>query len=32
VGAPDKLRAATGWRPRRSLDDIIDDLLHAEAH
>jgi GDP-D-mannose dehydratase len=32
VGAPDKLCAATGWRPRRSLDDIIDDLLHAEAH
>lgn len=29
VGSPEKLIQATGWRPRRSRDDIIDDLLHA---
>ncbi|MDE3126631.1 MAG: GDP-mannose 4,6-dehydratase [Gemmatimonadota bacterium] len=29
VGSPAKLTQATGWRPRRSRDDIIDDLLHA---
>lgn len=27
VGDSSKLQRATGWRPRRSLDDIIDDLL-----
>lgn len=32
VGDPGKLRDAVGWRPAHSLDDIIDDLLHAEAH
>ena len=32
VGDAGKLRAATGWRPVHTLDDIIDDLLHAEAH
>lgn len=29
VGSPDKLRAATGWSPVRTRDDIIDDLIHA---
>lgn len=29
VGSPDKLRAATGWAPARTRDDIIDDLIHA---
>jgi len=29
VGDNSKLRGATGWRPRRTIDDIIDDLLNA---
>lgn len=29
VGDPRKLQRATDWRATRSLDDIIDDLLHA---
>jgi GDP-4-dehydro-6-deoxy-D-mannose reductase len=29
VGSAAKLRAATGWEPRRTLDDCIDDLIHA---
>jgi GDP-4-dehydro-6-deoxy-D-mannose reductase len=29
VGANAKLRRATGWAPRRSREDIIDDLIHA---
>lgn len=29
VGDPGKLRAATGWSPRRSHTDIITDLLNA---
>jgi GDP-4-dehydro-6-deoxy-D-mannose reductase len=29
VGSNRKLRDATGWLPRRSRDDIIDDLIHA---
>jgi GDP-4-dehydro-6-deoxy-D-mannose reductase len=29
VGNNAKLRQATGWTPERSIDDIIDDLLHA---
>jgi len=32
VGNPNKLQRATDWRPLRTLDDIIDDLIHAEAH
>ena len=32
VGDPRKLQHATGWRAMRSLDDIIDDLLHAETY
>jgi GDP-4-dehydro-6-deoxy-D-mannose reductase len=32
VGSPEKLIQATGWRPRHSRDDIIDDLLHAATH
>lgn len=29
VGDPAKLRALTGWTPRHSLDDCIDDLINA---
>ena len=29
VGDNSKLRNATGWTPTHSLDDIIDDLIHA---
>jgi GDP-4-dehydro-6-deoxy-D-mannose reductase len=29
VGSNNKLRRATGWAPRRTVDDIIDDLIHA---
>ncbi|HVA56740.1 MAG TPA: GDP-mannose 4,6-dehydratase [Gemmatimonadaceae bacterium] len=29
VGNPEKLIRATGWRPRLTRDDIIDDLFHA---
>ena len=29
VGANAKLRRATGWTPRHTRDDIIDDLIHA---
>lgn len=29
VGSNRKLRRATGWTPRRTRDDIIDDLIHA---
>jgi GDP-4-dehydro-6-deoxy-D-mannose reductase len=29
VGSNAKLRRATGWAPRRTRDDIIDDLIHA---
>lgn len=29
VGDPARLHAATGWRPRRSFDDLLDDLLDA---
>ncbi len=29
IGSPEKLTTATGWRPRRTRDDIIDDLLNA---
>ena len=29
VGDNRKLRAATGWAPKRSIDDIINDLIHA---
>ena len=32
VGNPEKLARATGWRPHKSRDDIIDDLLHAATH
>ena len=31
VGSPEKLRRATGWSPRRTRADIIDDLIHAQA-
>ena len=29
IGDSAKLRTATGWEPTRSIDDIIDDLIHA---
>ncbi|HMC54465.1 MAG TPA: GDP-mannose 4,6-dehydratase [Gemmatimonadaceae bacterium] len=29
VGDSSKLRRQTGWRPSRTIDDIIDDLTHA---
>lgn len=29
IGDPRKLQHATAWRAQRSLDDIIEDLLHA---
>ena len=29
VGDNAKLRRATGWSPKRNIDDIIDDLIHA---
>jgi GDP-4-dehydro-6-deoxy-D-mannose reductase len=32
VGDASKLRAATGWTRERSLDDILDDLIHAATH
>jgi nucleoside-diphosphate-sugar epimerase len=32
VGDASKLRAATGWEPRRTLDDLLDDLIsHPDA-
>lgn len=30
VGDATKLRTATGWEPRRSLDDILQDVLNAQ--
>ena len=32
VGDSARLRAATGWAPARTLDDILDDLIHAASH
>lgn len=32
VGDNTKLRKATDWAPARTLDDIIDDLIHAATH
>jgi GDP-4-dehydro-6-deoxy-D-mannose reductase len=32
VGDSTKLRLATGWAPKRSIDDIIDDLIHAATY
>lgn len=32
VGDNAKLRSTTGWAPRRSRSDIIDDLLNAASH
>jgi GDP-4-dehydro-6-deoxy-D-mannose reductase len=29
VGSPAKLASATGWAPRRSRDDLIDDLIRS---
>jgi nucleoside-diphosphate-sugar epimerase len=30
VGDPAKLRAATGWGPRRSLEETLRDVLDAQ--
>jgi GDP-4-dehydro-6-deoxy-D-mannose reductase len=32
VGDAGKLRAATGWSPRRSLDDMLSDVLDAQTN
>lgn len=32
IGDPTRIEAATGWRPSRSFDDLLDDLLHAATH
>ncbi len=32
VGDFSRLQAATGWQPRRSFDDLLDDLLHAATY
>ncbi len=32
IGDPTRLTAATGWRPSRSFDDLLDDLLNAATH
>jgi GDP-4-dehydro-6-deoxy-D-mannose reductase len=32
IGSPERLTHATGWTVTRTLDDIIDDLLHAQTH
>jgi GDP-4-dehydro-6-deoxy-D-mannose reductase len=32
VGSNSKLHRATGWAPRSTCDDIIDDLIHASTH
>jgi len=32
VGSNAKLRRDTAWAPARTLDDIIDDLIHAATH
>lgn len=32
VGDPARLASVTGWRPTRTFDDLLDDLLHAATH
>lgn len=32
VGDPGRLREETGWTPRNTLDDCIDDLINAATH
>ena len=32
TGDASKLRASTGWAPMRTIDDIIDDLIHAATY
>ena len=32
VGDAGKLRMATGWTPRRTLDDILRDVINAQTH
>jgi len=32
VGDPARIESVTGWRPTRTFDDLLDDLLHAATH
>jgi GDP-4-dehydro-6-deoxy-D-mannose reductase len=32
VGDPARMESVTGWRPTRTFDDLLDDLLHAATH
>lgn len=32
VGDPARIASVTGWRPTRTFDDLLDDLLHAATH
>jgi GDP-4-dehydro-6-deoxy-D-mannose reductase len=32
IGDPTRIRTATGWTPRISLDRTLQDLIHAQAH
>ena len=32
VGDATRIRALTGWAPRRTFEDCIDDLIHAATH
>ena len=32
VGDSARLRSATGWAPAKTIDDILDDLIHAASH
>jgi GDP-4-dehydro-6-deoxy-D-mannose reductase len=32
VGDPTRMASVTGWRPTRTFDDLLDDLLHAATH
>ena len=32
AAAAAKLRAATGWAPRHSLDSILEELIRAASH
>jgi GDP-4-dehydro-6-deoxy-D-mannose reductase len=32
IGSAAKLRAATGWAPRHSLDSILEELIRAASH
>lgn len=32
VGDPARIESVAGWRPTRTFDDLLDDLLHAATH